>query len=54
MWLPDWFYKVLPFICSIAGIAIVNYGQNLGVREAGALLILTAIFIWLIPKEQNK
>ena len=50
MWLPDWLYKALPFICSIAGIAIVNYEQNLSVREAGALLILTAIVIWLIPK----
>ena len=51
MWLPDWLYKILPIIYTVAGLLTIYHAGNLVGQGSGVLLILTAFMVWKLRKD---
>jgi hypothetical protein len=52
-WKPDWLYEVMPYIYSVAGLAVIlHFGTPAG-YGAGALLLMAAFLIWIMRKENR-
>ena len=53
-WKPDWLYKVMPYIYSIAGLATIYHFDSAPEYGAGVLLLLAALLIWKMRNENRK
>ena len=52
-WKPDWLYKAMPYIYSVAGlVTILHFGSPAG-YGAGALLLFAALLIWKMRKDNR-
>ena len=47
-WKPQWLYEAMPFIYSVAGLTMILYFGTPSGYGAGALLLITAFWIWLM------
>ena len=52
-WKPDWLYEIMPYIYSVAGLAALLYFRSLAGYGAGALLLVAALLIWIMRKENR-
>jgi hypothetical protein len=46
MWLPDWLYRILPIVYSIAGLLSIVYTQHWVGYVSGALLFAAGVLVW--------
>jgi hypothetical protein len=52
-WKPDWLYKAMPYIYSVAGLAaIIHFDMPAG-YGSGALLLFAALLIWMKRKKSR-
>ena len=51
MWLPDWFYRILPFMYSVTGLLCFYYSEHWLGFVSGSLLITAGIIVWKLRKE---
>lgn len=47
-WKPRWLYEAMPFIYSIAGLTMILYFGTPAGYGVGALLLITALWIWMM------
>ena len=52
-WKPKWLYEAMPFIYSVTGLTmILHFGTPAG-YGAGALLLVAALWIWILRSAKN-
>jgi hypothetical protein len=51
MWLPNWLYRILPFIYSVTGLVCFYFSENWIACLSGVLLITAGIIVWKLRKE---
>ena len=47
-WKPRWLYEAMPFIYSVAGLTMIFYFGTPAGYGAGAMLLITALWIWMM------
>ena len=47
-WKPRWLYEAMPFIYSVAGLTMILYFGTPAGCGAGALLLIIALWIWMM------
>ena len=52
-WKPDWLYEKMPYVYSVAGLAAIYHFDAPVGYGAGALLLLAALLIWIMRKEDR-
>ena len=54
MWLPNWFYEMLPYLYVVAGFATASFLDTPLGYIAGLLLLLTGCLIWMMRRDYRQ
>lgn len=54
MWLPKWFYDLLPYIYAAVGIATAVFLRTAVGYMAGLVFLTTACLIWIMRRDYRQ
>jgi hypothetical protein len=54
MWLPDWFYELLPYLYAVIGFGTASYFDTPVGYGSGFLLLFTAGLVWMMRRDYRQ